>query len=615
MRKPRIHETSSLGVQPSGVSAVLVLCYVCRMVKSRGMVKDFFNLANVFPRGQNGLDQRLGQRSRPRSIPSLYRRLPANCCDLPARTARVAAAEFSPRWTVERPAAKVAGRSFPRLLIAGCLLLAGTCLLTPLRAAAVRAAEEPVPAGPAGKEPVPEPAEGVRSFSGATRTRLTNELRQRAVETRLAALQEMAAYATDLNAVRLIVQHGLRASEPQVQAAALVALRGIPGAYGRDATAVERWLLDELRRELAERTRRATDRCALLIAALMDRRTPAATRSLIQLILDRDAAAREPLLRPFLESLDRAAVERGDEDRGKQFVEVLEVVAATPLFAASAGVRKCVCDAAERVRLASALGFLISQLDHLDGQLRQEVVEQLEQTTGQRWGADAAEWRRWWREQGARFEFPPEVASREQRIPQRAAAYYYDLPLHARRLVFILDTSKSMGAGGTTSRLELAKRELVRAIEQLPEDAQFNVIVFQSTVESWSARLEPATVATKIHAQAFVHGQRPAGQTATYDALQAALRLGPEVESIYLLSDGAPSEGTVVVPARILALIRQQNATQRTRIYTLGAFPGEPAEGRPGGAEAGGKGKEAPVGEEFLRSLAAQNYGRYLRLK
>lgn len=87
------------------------------------------------------------------------------------------------------------------------------------------------------------------------------------------------------------------------------------------------------------------------------------------------------------------------------------------------------------------------------------------------------------------------------------------------------------------------------------------------------------------------------------------------MESIYLLSDGAPSEGTVVAPARILALIRQQNATQRTRIYTLGAFPGEPAAGRQGGAEAGGQGTESPVGEEFLRSLATQNYGLYVRLK
>jgi hypothetical protein len=532
-----------------------------------------------------------------------------------------------------------------RLLITAILLLAGTGLRTPLGGSAVRAAEE---SAVTGQEDAPREdsqkedsqkedsqkedsqkedsqkedsqkedsqKEGGRSFSGATRTRLTNDLRQRSVEARLEALREMASYATDLTAVRLIVQHGLRASEPQVQSAAFVALRGVPGAWGRDAAAVESWLIDELRRELADRSRRAADRSALLVAAVVDRRTPSATRSLIQLILDRDAAARESLLRPFLEAVDRAAVERGDEVRGRQFIEMLEGIAATPLFAVSAGVRKCVCDAAGQVRSPAALGFLIHQLERLDGQLRQEVVEQLEQTTGQRWGNDPVAWQRWWRERGERFAFPLAEASREQRGSRRAAAYYYDLPLQARRLVFVLDTSKSMGAGGTTSRLELAKRELMRAIEQLPEDAQFNVIVFQSTVESWSARLELATAASKIHAQAFVNGQRPAGQTATYDALQAALRLGPELESIYLLSDGAPSEGTVIVPARILALIRQQNATQRTRIYTLGAFPGALSAGRPGVAEAAAEGQEVPVGEAFLRSLAEQNYGRYLRLK
>ena len=80
--------------------------------------------------------------------------------------------------------------------------------------------------------------------------------------------------------------------------------------------------------------------------------------------------------------------------------------------------------------------------------------------------------------------------------------------------------------------------------------------------------------------------------------MQAALGLSPEPEAIYLLSDGVPSEGEIVVPERVLEVIRRQNHRQRTRIYTLGTLAGPQDAGL----------------AEFLEKLAAQNFGQFRRL-
>lgn len=207
---------------------------------------------------------------------------------------------------------------------------------------------------------------------------------------------------------------------------------------------------------------------------------------------------------------------------------------------------------------------------------------------------------RWWQVHQQDFKFPsdPAVLNDPVRGAQGSPLYYYDIPIHARRVVFVLDTSRSMGAGGSVSRLEAAKRELAATIEKLPEECLFTVIVFNSEVMRWQDRLRPATTGNKALAASFVRGQKPNGKTATYDALHAALGIDPHVEAIFLLSDGAPSEGTIVNPQTVLSTIRQENRTRRLKIHTLGAFGGQQAAGL----------------ENFMRQLAEQNDGQFRRL-
>ncbi len=244
--------------------------------------------------------------------------------------------------------------------------------------------------------------------------------------------------------------------------------------------------------------------------------------------------------------------------------------------------------------------------------MRFAIAERLAALTGQKHGSDPAAWRAWWREQSAPTlpgaagaagaEAPrdrgavPAVTGREF---SGAPLYYYDLPVRAQRVVFVLDVSKSMGLGGNTSRLVAAQRELTRTIGALADGTLFNVVVFHEHVATWQERLYPATPATRAHAAAFVRSQRPQGKTATYDALQAALSMSPTPEAIYFLSDGMPSTGEIVAPDRVLEAVHCDNQRLRVAIHALGTLAGPRDTGF----------------ADFLEQLAAKNYGQFRRLE
>jgi hypothetical protein len=172
--------------------------------------------------------------------------------------------------------------------------------------------------------------------------------------------------------------------------------------------------------------------------------------------------------------------------------------------------------------------------------------------------------------------------------------------VYAKRFVFVLDTSKSMATGMREPRITIAKRELIRAIEQIPETALFNIVIFNSSVNAWHESLAPASKEWKANAAAFVAAQQPTGRTATYDALLTAMHLHADVEAVYLLSDGEPSSGTIVQPLRILEAISQRNRVRRLTINAIGLF---------GGAE-----EEVGGLEQFMQQLAARNFGEYRRI-
>ena len=152
-------------------------------------------------------------------------------------------------------------------------------------------------------------------------------------------------------------------------------------------------------------------------------------------------------------------------------------------------------------------------------------------------------------------------------------------------------------------RILRARTELKRAIEGLGENKRFTVIAYSSEVTPWSPVLKDADKKNRGSAVSFIDSLKASGITVTDEALNIALS-DPTLDTIYLVTDGAPthigSRGSDMPPdsqdlmRRILAETRAVNHLRGIRIFTLGFVDAE---------------------EEFLKKLAGENNGRYVRIR
>ena len=154
----------------------------------------------------------------------------------------------------------------------------------------------------------------------------------------------------------------------------------------------------------------------------------------------------------------------------------------------------------------------------------------------------------------------------------------------------------------SVTKLQKARKKLIPAIKGLSETTMFNVIVFENGVKVWRKKLVPATKTNKLEAQAYIEALKAGGGTNIYDAVKTAFDFAGNgakdstitlnVETIFLLSDGAPSAGPVKNPNDIRKDIKTWNPLQRIKIHSIGL--GEDCD------------------EEFMRGLAEDNGGIYV---
>lgn len=262
---------------------------------------------------------------------------------------------------------------------------------------------------------------------------------------------------------------------------------------------------------------------------------------------------------------------------------------------------------------AQALGMLGSPaaveplLDRLakaadeDLRVADALATALERLTGQGFGVEVGAWRDWWKGAKDKPFVKPATPAPGTTL---AGPRYYGFPVRSSKVVFVLDVSRSMGWNG---RLDIARDELLQVLEHLPRSTRFNLITFSDKAYPWEGGLVPATLANVHRAAAYVRRQVPISGTAAYEALEAAFA-DAEVDSIFFLSDGQPSGGTVVDPELILADVRGWNRYRRVRIHAVSLLRGEPP--------AAFAGLEDPTrAEEFMRRLAAENDGRFKVVK
>jgi hypothetical protein len=152
-------------------------------------------------------------------------------------------------------------------------------------------------------------------------------------------------------------------------------------------------------------------------------------------------------------------------------------------------------------------------------------------------------------------------------------------------------------------RIIRARTQLCQAIEGLGDERRFTVIPFSSDVNPWSQVLLESSRKNRKSAVQFVQSLKASGITVTDEALALALS-DPTLDTIYLITDGAPthigSQGDQLpidakaLMKRIVEETRALNHLRGIRIFTLGFVDAE---------------------EDFLKQLAEENSGKYVRIR
>jgi hypothetical protein len=128
-----------------------------------------------------------------------------------------------------------------------------------------------------------------------------------------------------------------------------------------------------------------------------------------------------------------------------------------------------------------------------------------------------------------------------------------------RRLAFVIDVSGSMGTsfpgpgGKPVTRMQFVKQQLETQLQaHLDADQEFNIISFSSSATAWAPGVQPVTNATIASASDFVNRLYPSGSTNMLGALQLVFK-DPNVEGIYLLTDGSPDGPTSQIVSAVTA--------------------------------------------------------------
>lgn len=407
---------------------------------------------------------------------------------------------------------------------------------------------------------------------GAARQAFLRDMRKKSPEARIEAINVFAKFPSH-EVVENLVKKGLADPEPSVRVATRKAMREI----GKDPASAS-FLHDEFKRYIKKQSNE--EMLSGLLGAMIAATDEAQRDSVVKLLDEYLASPKANLLVPM--SLIDDLAQQG----GPEALQSIIVLARVKPFDSLFGYRRCVVQAMSRIREPEAIGFLIGMLPGAHGLVQAEIIEHLTKTTQQKFNDNDREWTLWWKENQARFKYPAERAPSQVQVDP-SQPNYYGIPICAKKVVFVLDTSVSMRG----VPMEQAKAALMATVDSLPEQVAFNIVMFDKTATVWQPRLLPASIPIKQMAMQTVVSRGMGGGTASHAALNAAFGLDPEV--IYFLSDGEPTDGQ---PAQIVESISERNRTRRISIHTIGVVT----------QRGGGGGLTF-----FMKPLAENNYGTF----
>jgi hypothetical protein len=209
-----------------------------------------------------------------------------------------------------------------------------------------------------------------------------------------------------------------------------------------------------------------------------------------------------------------------------------------------------------------------------------------------------APWKDFWQKEGASFAVRPATAPGQPKAKADQYEKFFDLEVESDRVLFVLDFSGSMAEpitlqarttaaapGTTTTKAAMVVSELKKLVMSLPDGALVNLIVFSDDVRIWRQEgNRPALVKLDDEARDdllgnFLDTLRPNGPTNLYDALDKALDFGGRglhdkyyaagFDTLYVITDGAPTAGAVVDKDEIRRRVRETNQLRRIAIHCI----------------------------------------------
>jgi HEAT repeat protein/VWA domain-containing protein len=280
-----------------------------------------------------------------------------------------------------------------------------------------------------------------------------------------------------------------------------------------------------------------------------------------------------------------------------------------------------------------AIAPLINAMGIEEGRLVEVYADALAAITGEKLGPFPESWKQWFddHKEDLVAKGAGKSKAKKPRKIKRKQVSYYGIKSLSKRIVFIIDVSGSMkeiigeedkapltGDDEESFRgpkIEIAKRTLKQAVRTLDEHTHFNIVIYNHSVRVFHETMLKADQAGKNKAYLMINDLEPLGSTYTYGALKETFLMAgrgasdktydPGVDTIFLLSDGAPTNNDIDKPQPmegkvILDAVKEWNSLKRVQIHTIAIDP-----------QLGtGKGKFI----KFMRSLAKRHGGTYAEI-
>ncbi len=173
-------------------------------------------------------------------------------------------------------------------------------------------------------------------------------------------------------------------------------------------------------------------------------------------------------------------------------------------------------------------------------------------------------------------------------------------------------TPEDMRLAKFWTRIEMAKRALLKALKRFSPKMSFNVAKFDQRVIPLQKKSFRAAGKARKKAETWVKNMRftVGGATNTREALKVAFSIDKHAGAVFFLSDGLPSADGKKNddPMPILDYVETLNRFRKIKVHTFGYDP-QPL--RPGLAPV----PELQRANKFLKTLAERTGGTFTLLK